>query len=74
MERYKNLSGNSSVVAYEIEEDSITVKFSDSMQYKYSNASAGSQNITQMKNLAILGRGLNSFIMKNVKKNYSSKW
>ena len=74
MERYKNLSGSSGVSAYEIGTDSITVQFNDGWYYLYTNGSAGSGNISQMKQLAIAGRGLNSFINTHVKKLYESKW
>jgi len=74
MENYKNLDGDSTVMQYEIGNDYIIVKFSDGKYYKYSYASAGSVNVEQMKKLATYGEGLNSFIMKNVRKNYESSW
>lgn len=77
MESYKNLSGQSNVLNYEIGADFIIVEF-DSKHgerfYKYSYSSAGEGNIEQMKQLANQGSGLNSFIMNNVKKDYESKW
>ncbi len=73
MERYKDLGGNSGVSAYEIGEDYIKVEFSDGSLYLYNYQSAGENSIEQMKSLALSGRGLNSFINKNVRKNYSSK-
>ncbi|NVL89550.1 MAG: hypothetical protein HWN69_00950 [Desulfobacterales bacterium] len=73
MERYKNLGGNSGVSAYEIGDDSIKVEFSDNALYLYTYASAGSHNIEQMKNLALQGHGLNSFINTTVRKGYASK-
>lgn len=73
MEIYKNLGGNSSARAYEIGNDSITVQFSDGTVYLYTYQSAGRDNIEQMKALAIAGRGLNSFIMRQVRKAYAVK-
>lgn len=73
MERYRNLGGDSGVVAYDIGEDSITVEFSDGSVYLYTYQSAGGHNIEQMKELAVAGRGLNSFINKYVRKQYASK-
>ena len=72
MERYQNLNGNSGVYSYEIGEDRITVQFTDGTVYVYTNASAGSQNISKMKKMAVSGRGLNSFINTTVKKRYAS--
>jgi hypothetical protein len=73
MTLYKNLGGNSSVHAYELGVDSITVQFSDNSVYLYTCQSAGSDNIEKMKTLAIAGQGLNSFIMRYVRKAYSAR-
>jgi len=73
MEKYKNLGGNSGLVAYEFEDDGIKVQFSDGMIYLWTNQSAGADNVEQMKALAVAGRGLNSFIMRRVKNAWASK-
>ena len=73
MEHYKNLGGDSGVTAYEIGDDSITVRFKDGATYLYNHASTGSGAIENMKALAVAGRGLNSFISKTVKKGYARK-
>ena len=73
MERYKNLNGDSGVAEFENGSDYIRVKFNDGSVYLYTYASAGSSNIEEMKKLAVAGRGLNSFIKKNVNKSYASK-
>lgn len=70
MIRYRNLSGDSGVSAYEFGPDSITVQFSDGDAYLYDAWSAGASNIAQMKALAERGCGLNSFINVNVRKKY----
>lgn len=74
MDVYKNLSGQSNIKEYEFTDYSITVMFSDGDYYLYSTSKAGLNNIIQMKSLALSGRGLNSFINKNVKKLYDKKW
>ncbi len=73
MELYLNLGGDSGVVAYGIEDGSITVQFKDGSLYLYTEESAGRSNIQHMQVLAIAGRGLNSFISKTVRKGYASK-
>ena len=73
MERYKNLSGDSGVAAYEIGPDFIRVQFTDGAVYLYTYASAGSHNIEQMKQLARKGQGLNTFINTTVRKLYARK-
>ena len=72
MEHYKNLGGDSGVVAYEIGSDFIKVQFRDGSLYLYNYQSAGQNNIEQMKNLAIGGIGLNGFIKRVVNKSYDS--
>ncbi len=73
MERYANRGGNSGVTAYEIGNTSITVQFQDGATYLYTYASAGANNIEQMKRLAIAGQGLGSFISTHVRKGYERK-
>jgi hypothetical protein len=73
MERYKNLSGDSNVIAYEIAQGSITVQFGDGSIYLYTIQSSGSANIAEMQRLAIVGQGLNSYIGRVVKKSYAKK-
>jgi hypothetical protein len=73
MEPYKNLGGDSNVAAYEIASDTIKVQFRDGWIYTYTYQSAGQNKIEQMKTLAQVGQGLNSFIIKNVRKAYATK-
>lgn len=73
MDSYQNLGGNSGVVAYEIGDDYIDVRFKDGMCYLYNYASTGAANVERMKNLAEQGHGLNSFISRSIKTNFASK-
>ena len=73
MTRYKNLSGNSSVYAFENGINSITVQFLDGSVYLYDTRKTNSYNILTMQKLAIAGRGLNSFISTTVRKSYTAK-
>lgn len=73
MEMYRNLGGNSGVANYELGSDSVTVQFNDGAVYLYNYVSAGRSNIETMRTLAIAGQGLNSFIMKYVRKSYAAK-
>jgi len=70
MKRYANRGGNSNVLYYDYGVDYIMVQFSSGKPYTYSHASAGADNVEQMKSLADSGAGLNSFIMRNVKTRY----
>ena len=73
MERYRNIDGDSGVAEFENGPDFIRVKFNDGSVYLYTYASAGAQNIEQMKKLAVAGDGLNAFINRNVRKSYERK-
>lgn len=73
MNVYINIGGNSGIHAYEIYDDSISVQFKDGSVYEYSYMSAGKENIEMMKTLAESGQGLNSFIMRNVRTQFSAK-
>jgi len=70
---YGNRAGNSGVVAYEAGIGWITVRFIDGTDYTYTNVSAGEVNIRRMKELALSGRGLSTFISTTVKNRYESK-
>ena len=73
MEPYKNLGGHSSVHAFELGPDSITVEFNDGATYLYNCASTGTTHIDQMKGLALAGHGLNSYIIRCVMKAHAAR-
>ena len=70
MQRYKNLGGNSNVIAYLKGKDYIDVQFGTGKIYRYSYRSAGASKVEQMKILADQGRGLNSYIMRYARNDY----
>jgi hypothetical protein len=62
---YKNLSGQSGVVAYAVGPDHVDVKFKGRDDvYRYSERSAGKETVEAMKLYAINGRGLSTFIAR----------
>ncbi len=68
MTLYKDIDGDSGVLAYEYGVDFIDVQFKRSSKtYRYSYQSAGSKNVETMKILAKSGDGLNAYINKNAK-------
>jgi hypothetical protein len=73
MERYKNRSHESGVVAYQIGRGSITVKFIGGEKYIYTDKSAGAGSIAKMKRLAEEGAGLSTFISQHVHERYARK-
>lgn len=76
MTPYRNLSGNSNVLAYETTDDSIQVVFKSGTHrnYLYNQFRPGKIIVDRMKSLATQGRGLNSYISTAVKSNFARKW
>lgn len=68
--KYENSS--SGVTAYEIEKEAINVAFNDTV-YRYSYKKPGKSHVEQMKKLARRGRGLSTYISRNIKENYEDK-
>jgi len=73
MKRYKNLEGHSGVTGYEILPDAIAVQFNYDAVYRYTYASAGKRIIEKMKELAIAGKGLSTYISQTVKGKFEDK-
>ena len=71
MERYSNRGRDSGVYSYEIGSTYIKVRYRTGKSYLYTYRSAGRRNIETMKQLAVRGSGLNSYINSNVKYNYA---
>ena len=70
MRKYLNLNNDSSIVAYEIGADYIDVQFKNYSVYRYSYASAGVGKVERMKELAVQGYDLGSFIQCKAKYDY----
>ncbi|RQQ32296.1 hypothetical protein DF118_12770 [Burkholderia stagnalis] len=73
MDQYKNLNGDSGVIAYEISDDAIKVEFKDKSLYLYNYSVPGRHHVDSMKKHAIAGRGLNGYINSDVRKQYAAR-
>lgn len=73
MTPYKNLSGNSGIEAYELGEDSITIKFVSGGVYLYDYATNGKEVIEGMKILAEAGKGLSAFVGRYLRDKHAKK-
>lgn len=75
MQRYKNLTGQSNVNAFDLLDNGMIVQFNDHSQYTYQSSRVGMNNMTEMQRLAVCGQGLNSFINRTptVRNGYSQK-
>ncbi|MCF8278325.1 MAG: hypothetical protein K9J17_16475 [Flavobacteriales bacterium] len=73
MEPYKNNSGSSIVVAYQLKANGIAVKFTDGGIYEYDEKHTGKQHIKHMKQFAEAGEGLGTYIQTVTKYGYSKQ-
>jgi hypothetical protein len=73
VERYRNLSGNAGVAAWESGPDFIRVRFVEGSVYLYTAASAGADTIERMQQLARAGVGLTTFISTTVRDAYEER-
>ncbi len=71
MTHYKG-SSTGGILSYEIGENKITVKFKDGTTYLYDYNRPGKELVEEMKRLAVLGKGLTTYINKHVRENYSA--
>jgi hypothetical protein len=73
MQPYRDRSGRSGVAAYEILEDGIVVAFKGGGTYRYDIRHPGRVAVAVMKRLAVEGRGLSTYITRNVRDDYAEK-
>ena len=73
MRKYKNISRDSGVTAFEIGNDYIKIKFRGPEIYTYNYIKPGKPRVEVMKTLALEGRGLSTFISQEVRDDYFSK-
>ena len=70
---YRDWDNDSNVAAFEVGESYIDVAFKSGAIYRYTSVSAGAENLRQMIAFARGGEGLNSFINRVIRKNYSQR-
>jgi hypothetical protein len=71
--RYKDLSGNSGVLAYEPRHRFIRIWFVGGDGYEYDETKPGKRDVDAMKRLAQAGRGLATYINRHVRNNFAQK-
>jgi hypothetical protein len=74
MTPYRNLSGSSGIVAFEIRDRSIVVEFKHGGRYVYDYDIPGMKEVEEMKRLASEGRGLATYINQNVRQRFARKF
>jgi hypothetical protein len=73
MELYPNRNGKSGVHAFDIAATSITVEFIGGDRYRYDYTVPGWAKVERMKLLARAGKGLASYISREIGPNYAAK-
>ncbi|HEY9547260.1 MAG TPA: hypothetical protein VIR56_14720 [Solimonas sp.] len=73
MRPYRNLSGNSGVVAYEVGADFIKLRFTRGDTYRYDYRRPGHRDVERMKRLAAAGTGLSTYVAQTVRERYAEK-
>lgn len=71
-ERYSS-TGDSGVVSYDLGADSITLQFKNSAVYLYNYEKPGKEHVERMKQLAIAGSGLSTYVSQHVKNAYARR-
>jgi hypothetical protein len=74
VQRYRNVSGDSGVVAFDLRPSSVIVQFRDGWKYEYTISSAGPDAVAEMKRLAMQGRGLSTFVSQHVRDAYARRF
>ncbi len=70
---YRDTQGTHNATAYATGRTWILIQFKDSALYLYTNASCGAEHVRELKRLAKLGEGLDSYINQHVSKSYAKK-
>lgn len=73
LQRYGNRSGDSGVVAHAIVDGAIVVQFTGGDCYLYDAVRPGAAHVHRMQELAAAGRGLGTYITRNVSRRYRAK-
>lgn len=73
LERYRDVSGDSGILAYGIGPDFVVVEFKSGSAYLYNYAEPGRKHVEAMKQLARAGDHLTTYINQHVRGNYSAQ-
>jgi len=73
MKRYRNLDGQSGVLAYELGKGWIHTRFVGGETYEYTDAVTGGENVRNLQVLAQAGQGLSTYVSKFVHDTYARK-
>ena len=74
MHRYPEDGHPTGVIAYSLGNNAITVLFAEGWCYLYDSDKPGAQHVKNMRELALQGCGLSTYISQHVRENYKKKW
>ena len=63
----------SKVTKFLVQHDAMEIRFSDNTAFRYTNQSAGPENIAKMKEAALAGKGLDAILDGGVKAKFVRK-
>ena len=73
MQTYGDSSRNSGVVGFALLRNGLLVQFRNGAKYLYDDSKPGREHRLHMQKLAVAGRGLSTYISRNVHDCYSRK-
>jgi hypothetical protein len=73
MQPYKNVSGESGIVAFERGDNYIDIEFNGGSRYRYDYRVPGRREVETMKRLAQRGEDLATFINKYIRERFAKK-
>lgn len=73
LKSYRDSQGTNNATGYATGRTWILVQFKDNALYLYTNESCGAEHVRELKRLAKLGEGLDSYINQHVFKSYAKK-
>jgi hypothetical protein len=73
MQRYADHGGRSGIVAFELGENYLDVRFASGEVRRYSDRRPGARDVIHMKELALRGEGLAAHIKAHIGERYESK-
>lgn len=73
MQPYVDRSGRSGIVAYELGDSWIKIRFRDGDTYLYDANQPGAAHVRAMARLARAGAGLNTYISRHVRDRFAGK-
>ena len=73
MQKYKDLSGTSGIEQYDSAIEHIDIEWKDGKVYRYDYSKPGAVDVERMKELAVAGEDLATYVNQHVRKNFAEQ-